>query len=173
MTIPANKLCKLCGITKPLAEMTVETKSRNGKAYVRGRCKECDNKRQPWNPEKGRRLRALHKRQRAAGEETDKFISQDSKGSDRKRGLENDLTREFIREQIKDGCCYCGGTDIRMTLDRIDNERGHTQDNVVPACIRCNYTRGNMPHEAWLILAPSMRDARLGGLFGDWTGRAR
>jgi len=60
-----------------------------------------------------------------------------------------------------------------MTLDRIDNDKGHTQDNVVPACIRCNYARRSMPYEAWLVVAKGMREAREQGLFGDWTGRVR
>jgi hypothetical protein len=60
-----------------------------------------------------------------------------------------------------------------MTLDRIDNDKGHTEDNVVPACIRCNYTRRSMPYEAWLVVAKGMREARERGLFGEWTGRAR
>lgn len=60
-----------------------------------------------------------------------------------------------------------------MSLDRIDNSKGHIQANVVPACIRCNYLRGSMPHEAWLNLVPTIRETRIKGLFGTWTGRAR
>lgn len=60
-----------------------------------------------------------------------------------------------------------------MTLDRIDNDKGHTQDNVVPACIRCNYVRKNMPYEAWIVVAEGMRKAREAGLFEGWSGRVR
>jgi hypothetical protein len=60
-----------------------------------------------------------------------------------------------------------------MTLDRKDNDRGHTQDNVVPACIRCNYIRRHTPYEAWLCMVPGVRRARKEGFFGDWTGRTR
>jgi hypothetical protein len=59
------------------------------------------------------------------------------------------------------------------TLDRIDNSKGHTRDNVVPACIRCNYARRNMPYEAWLCLTDGMKRARELGLFKEWTGRTR
>jgi len=92
-------------------------------------------------------------------------IHTDSRRSDRKNGRDNDLTKEFIAAEITKGCSYCGETEIRMTLDRIDNDKGHLQDNVVPACIRCNYTRKNMPYEAWLIVAKGMRKARKAGLF--------
>jgi hypothetical protein len=60
-----------------------------------------------------------------------------------------------------------------MTLDRIDNKRGHSRANVVPACIRCNYARRDMPYAAWLCLAPGLRVALEQGLFGEWTGRCR
>jgi len=60
-----------------------------------------------------------------------------------------------------------------MTLDRIDNLKGHSFDNVVPACIRCNYARRNMSYEAWLCLTEGMRRARELDLFKGWTGRTR
>jgi hypothetical protein len=102
-----------------------------------------------------------------------RFILTDSKRSDRKRGYKNDLDKTFIESLIGMGCSYCGDDKIRITLDRIDNSKGHTKDNVVPACIRCNYVRRHMPYAAWLILAPAMRRARKLGQFGDWIGRAR
>jgi len=81
------------------------------------------------------------------------------------------MTVEFIQNLISQGCIYCGETTLRMTLDRKDNDLAHVKTNVVPACIRCNYARGNMPYEAWLFLAPGMRAAREAGVFGDWVGR--
>jgi hypothetical protein len=97
----------------------------------------------------------------------------DSRRSDKRAGRENSLTRDFIAEQISKGCDYCGETELRMTLDRIDNAKGHTQSNVVPCCIRCNYTRRAMPYEAWLVVAKGMREARGLNLFNGWTGQAR
>jgi len=105
--------------------------------------------------------------------QVEKWIVQDSRGLDRKKGMKNDLTEKFVAETIARGCSYCGEVNLRMTLDRIDNELGHIQRNVVPACIRCNYMRGNMPHVAWLILCPAVRKARECGAFGKWLGRAK
>lgn len=102
-----------------------------------------------------------------------RWILEDSRGTDRKHGRKNDLTKKHIEEQIAKGCSYCGEKELRMTLDRIDNNEGHTQNNTTPACIRCNYIRRNMPYEAWLCLKPGLRKARKQGLFGDWVGRAR
>jgi hypothetical protein len=99
-----------------------------------------------------------------------RFILKDANGMDRKRGLSNDLTLGWVTELVSRGCSYCGDPALRMTLDRLDNDKAHTKDNVVPACIRCNFVRGTMPHAAWLVLAPGMREAREAGLFGGWTG---
>ena len=97
----------------------------------------------------------------------DLWIYVDSRSSDRKFGRANDLTRDFIREQLAVGeCSYCVERNLRMTLDRIDNDLGHLQTSVVIACIRCNYARRDMPYQAWLVVAPAMRAARQTGLFG-------
>jgi hypothetical protein len=101
---------------------------------------------------------------------TAKFIILDTKDRDRRRGLENDLSFSFVDDLIKDGCSYCGETSIKMTVDRIDNDKGHRQDNVVPACYRCNMLRGNMPYDAWLNIVPAIRDTLVKGLFESWVG---
>jgi hypothetical protein len=60
-----------------------------------------------------------------------------------------------------------------MTVDRIDNNKGHLLTNVVPACLRCNLARGDMPYEAWLCLVPGLKEAREKGLFGAWIGKVK
>lgn len=97
-------------------------------------------------------------------------ILTDSKQSDKKKNRKNDLDLDFIKSQISKPCSYCGETQLRMTLDRVNNLIGHLKSNVVPACIRCNYTRKNMPYKAWLIVADGMRKAREAGAFESWTG---
>jgi len=94
----------------------------------------------------------------------------DCRVSDRKKGRDNDLDLEFVRKIIAQPCAYCGETEIRISLDRIDNALGHTKANVIQACERCNYFRRDMPYDAWLVIARAMRRARKKGLFGDWTG---
>lgn len=118
-------------------------------------------------------VRAKDRYQRLNNIRVEHYIYQESRKSDKKRGMENNLTKEYILSSIAEGCCYCGETELRMTMDRIDNTIGHLMANCVPACIRCNYARGNMPYKAWLILCPGIRQARECGAFGSWTGRAR
>lgn len=99
-----------------------------------------------------------------------KHVYQDSRYRDRKRGLSNDLTLEFVQQELAKDCQYCGGRDGRMTLDRMDSTIGHLQSNVVASCERCNMLKKDMPFEAWLVLVPSVKEAFKGGLFGSWVG---
>lgn len=140
-----------------------------------GSCRRVEDARR--NPERVRQERertaARAKEARRAGLNVARWVLEDSRKSDRKRGLANDLAREWVEPLLSQPCSYCGETTLRMTLDRIDNALGHLRSNVVPACIRCNYARRAMPHKAWLCLVPGLRAAREQGLFGDWTGRCR
>lgn len=63
-----------------------------------------------------------------------------------------------------------GETQMRMTLDRIDNNLGHIVSNVLGACLRCNYMRRDMPFGAWQKIVPTIKQIRCDGLFGEWTG---
>ncbi len=130
--------------------------------------------RDPLKKQAWQRQRTLKfSRMRAEGIDVARFILRDARRADALRGRTCDLTKERIEALIAEGCRYCGETELRMTLDRVDNARGHTSENVVPACIRCNYARRDMPYEAWLCLAAGMRRARELGLFGGWTSRTR
>ena len=63
---------------------------------------------------------------------------------DRANGVELcDIDIDWMIENIlKKPCHYCG--DIhRVGCDRIDNNKGHTKDNVIPCCIECNTARNN------------------------------
>jgi len=97
------------------------------------------------------------------------WIVKDSKKSDKRSGLENNLTVEEVNRIISNSCSYCGEDKLKITLDRKDNSIGHTINNVVPCCIRCNMIRRNMPYAAWTHIARAVREAREMSLFGNWT----
>ena len=61
---------------------------------------------------------------------------------DRKNGYPVcDITIDWmIANILTKPCTYCGDTK-RVGCDRIDNDRGHTMDNVVPCCVECNAIR--------------------------------
>lgn len=122
--------------------------------------------------EKDRRAQ-IERSQRASGSNLSGWILEDSRKADRRKGLENDLDREFIEHllEIHPDCSYCGERTIRRTLDRVDNTKGHLKTNVRVACIRCNLLRHDMPFEAWMSLVPHIRTTREQGLFGTWIGK--
>lgn len=106
---------------------------------------------------------------RRDSENTAYFILDDSRRSDKRKGRLNDLDVDFIADRITEGCSYCGEINLRMTLDRIDNDLGHVKVNVVPACVRCNYFRRDMPYDLWLRFVPVLREAREDGSIEAWT----
>ena len=176
---PDQKFCTRCQKTKIIRDH-FSYKIVHDKYYLRCHCNECESeKRKGRNSSQAVRIAAsrrygMKKRdQRKNGINVARWILTDSRQSDKKHGRENNLTHSLIEELIANGCSYCGDNTIRMTLDRKDNNLGHISENVVPACIRCNYVRRDMPLTAWLLLIPTMRSARESGAFGKWTGAAR
>ena len=62
---------------------------------------------------------------------------------DKKNGYNTDLTIDYVIDNIfNNKCTYCHTTE-NLGCDRVDNNKGHTTDNVLPACGRCNITRLN------------------------------
>jgi hypothetical protein len=60
---------------------------------------------------------------------------------DQKTGKDFDIDVDFILDARSKPCHYCARQ--ATGLDRIDNSLGHLKINCVPACIRCNWIRGN------------------------------
>ena len=75
------------------------------------------------------------------------YNEQDTKA---KRDITNNVKEEdydFFREMFKNEKCYLCGEPFRKdnkpTLDRIDNKKGHSKDNVKPCCEYCNKCKSN------------------------------
>lgn len=168
-----TKVCRMCRLPKPLRSFVFVRPGTRRSTCIQ--CRKSTDSQNNFERVRRESVKAYErtKERRRAGEDVARWILVDSRRSDRKKGLQNDLTREWIEQVIASGCCYCGETTLRMTLDRKDNMSGHVRDNLVPACIRCNYARGSMPYAAWLCLVPGVRKARADGLFESWTGRCR
>lgn len=79
---------------------------------------------------------------------------------DKKRGLYNDMTLKAMRELISKVCVYCGDFE-RIGLDRIDNKKGHSMDNVVPCCHSCNTARNdNFSHSEMFLIGDAIRKVK-------------
>jgi len=153
--------CKKCKSDKPVTSFG---KLQGGK-YRRRTCSACCKKRERIGKENSRNESSRVYRR----ENPIRSILYDSRGSDRKKELlGNDLDFNFVEDITSRGCSYCGDLTGRISLDRIDNAKPHTKNNVVPACFRCNYIRNSMPYEAWLHIVPLVKSAKELGLFGDW-----
>ena len=76
------------------------------------------------------------------------------KQSANRRGHSFELTKEQFKEITQQDCYYCGakpnqkvgmemlfGEYIHNGIDRVDNNKGYTIDNVVPCCKICNYAK--------------------------------
>lgn len=166
--------CKHCGLGEP--DVTFYIKKQGERYYRRFICIGCDNIYKRKYPRKEdaenreRKRKSTQGRIRRANETFRcRYILQDSQRSDKKKYRGNDLDREFIRKLIDEGCVHCADREARMTLDRINNNLGHLKTNVVASCMRCNYFRRDMPYDAWIMIAPKIRQARLLGLLDGWN----
>ena len=67
------------------------------------------------------------------------------------RGKHFDLPYEFYESQLWGKPCHYCGCEIEGTgLDRKDNDKGYTPDNVVPCCRGCNRKKQTKPYEQYL-----------------------
>ncbi len=65
---------------------------------------------------------------------------------DQKHGRTTTVDINDIIEAREAKCIYCART--ATGLERVDNDLGHTKENCVPACMRCNWMRGRyVTHE--------------------------
>jgi hypothetical protein len=83
----------------------------------------------------------------------------------RYRNLIFDLTEQEFTNITTSPCSYCGAPPSPRSIsegrfylcngiDRVDNARGYTTDNVVPCCSACNTAKGTLSKgsfEEWLI----------------------
>jgi hypothetical protein len=74
----------------------------------------------------------------------EKYLMITYRNLDKEKGFVCTLTPNWIKENIiSKSCIYCGDTE-NIGCDRIDNTKGHTQDNVIPCCYICNIVKNNI-----------------------------
>jgi len=73
------------------------------------------------------------------------------KSGAKQRGLEFSLTKEQFETYWQKSCFYCGDKIKTIGLDRIDNSKGYTIDNVVPCCKICNRMKMNLNKDEFIL----------------------
>lgn len=105
-----------------------------------------------WRKEHARKLNILPEGVAAFNA----LISAMKRGA-KNRGLRWGLTDKQVASLTKRPCYYCGarpsqvssptpdtGAYIYNGLDRVDNDEGYVEENVVPCCKMCNYAKQTM-----------------------------
>lgn len=127
------KVCKGCGLEKPLSDFWKDKQRPDG--LQRG-CKICDMKRGYAYAKTPKGRYSFLKR----------------KGTN--------LTREEFYTFISQLCHYCGGPLNRSGsgLDQIIPSKGYIRDNVVPCCLMCNVVKRNwFTYDEMIMLGSALR----------------
>lgn len=160
-----KKQCFKCKVIKNISEFSAVNKNKDGK-YCR--CKKCDNqakkeskikkaKREKIYREKNREAINKHKKEYKNANFIKNCVSK-AKERAYRLGLEFDLNDEFILNLInkQNGKCFWLGIPFLLvrrrdpqqpSIDRLDNSKGYTRDNVVVSCLAANYARNNSTTE--------------------------
>lgn len=121
------------------------------------RCKLCDNIISPLSEEdlcddcknelenKRKYLRKKNYTWRNDNKERNKFLKYRKIDIDKGRSF--DFSFEQFKDMVDSDCFYCGRYDNPNGIDRIDSSFGHTAENCVPCCKRCNQMKWDMSIE--------------------------
>lgn len=150
-----ERRCTFCGVVKPITEFYRNGMTPTGEVAYRQDCKTCYNI----------RIRENH----------NKKAHTDFIGSQRRRGeTAPTLTHQEWKECLiffGGECAYCGCTarkGQRMTKDHLVPiaAGGRTiQSNIVPACPKCNSSKGAEDFKAWFMAQSFFNQERLNRIF--------
>ena len=60
------------------------------------------------------------------------------------------ITIEEFKNLVSKFCIYCGESEKRIGIDRIDNSIGYTKENSAPCCALCNFMKKAMSKNEFL-----------------------
>ena len=67
-----------------------------------------------------------------------------------RRGMEFDISYDQFIEYWDNQCHYCGQPIKGIGLDRIDNKKGYTLDNIVVCCKTCNWMKHTLLNDVFI-----------------------
>jgi len=149
--------CTFCGIFKPLSEFGKNGVDRDGNTVYRTDCKMCYNLRRKANSSRSRKAHS-------------DFVG----GMKRRSDDDVQFTHQNWKECLiyfEGSCAYCGKTPKRgqrLTKDHlypVVNGGKTTPDNIVPACYKCNSSKGSSDFKEWFMAQPFFSQDRLNKIF--------
>lgn len=158
LSLDSIKQCIICKTHKNISDFSFS----RGIGYYSSYCKTCDVKRKQervsnFSKETYEKLKEYGRNWHKINKH--KSLLTVYKKFDFHRNLENDLTKEYIKEKILKSCSYCGHPSTG--LDRIDNSKGHLQSNCISCCWECNTARNdNFSYDEMLIIGKSIKQIK-------------
>ena len=149
------KRCSFCGTVKSILEFPRNGKDSNGQPRYRDDCKTCYN---------------IRRRENATKKKHSDFVG----GMKRRGEASVTYTHQEWKETViffGGECAYCGRTmhkGERLTRDHllpVSDGGETTQDNIVPACGRCNSSKGAREWREWFMEQPLFSQERMNRIF--------
>lgn len=136
-----SHVCSICREMKPIS------KFRRTLKYKVWECLDCS----PYAEKKTREQVELHERYAFYRDRAKK------KKKNLNENFEFELTEKEFDEITKQKCFYCGGYSLSTRyhgnycgIDRVDNHKGYTKENIVPCCNICNQMKMQRNPYEWL-----------------------
>lgn len=164
-----NIKCRTCGVEKA---STFFWKQASSKLGYQTECKPCMRDRHnSWRAANRERARYISKKAQEKSRRRDplRALLVNARARSKKNGCEFDLSVNDL--QMPEACPVLGiplissmgtgsgrFTDNSPSVDRIDNSRGYTKDNVVIVSWRANRIKGDATPEELMLVAEFYRD---------------
>ncbi len=166
---PHTRICRKCKNKKDISEFWKYKRHLTGVATICKKCQYQANKDSQLKNYGNLYVYSTEWRRRQTSQGNAKIIYSKKKHNAKTNGVLFNITiQEFEKIYCVDRkCYYCGISECdikrngnmmissnksKITIDRKDNNKGYTKDNVVLACPRCNFIKSNFFSEAEMLL---------------------
>ena len=119
-----------------MMKMLEKARKKNARRYRHNRLARAENrdKAKIWREENPDKIKASHDKYN----NTPLVKYKKYKAGAKRRQISWDLTIEQFLEYWQEPCIYCGDEIETIGLDRVNNDKGYSIDNIVPCCYMCN-----------------------------------
>ena len=142
---------KKCYICKKILTSKTSYKDISKKNMLMSRCKKCHNK----IVNERRKNNGYYKSE--AFKKKDKIKRNSINGKYRTyihsakiRNYEFNISKEEFIKLWQKNCYYCGDSIETIGIDRVDNKKGYTINNIVSCCGRCNIMKNTMEKDEFI-----------------------